>query len=153
MSGTAKSNTNYFNKSLQLLGSMLYTVFKVTAWIVAAGTASLAILFHVGGAHELIAGTLRVTAATLIVYLGVTMLVRHLFFSSPGDSTQEAKKSETRSARSETAHAGQPQRPAVAATQRRGTRIDASPRRQAVPAYAHNQVIERKAIRLLHEAR
>ena len=97
MSKRTQGIARYTTEFMRLLGTLVYTVFKTTAWIITLGALALAAVFYMGGVTELIAGTLRVAAGTAIVYLIVTMLVRRLFFNSPRASAPETDQQEVRS--------------------------------------------------------
>lgn len=97
MSKRTQGVARYTTEFMRLLGTLVYTVFKTTAWIITLGALALAVVFYMGGVTELIAGTLRVAAGTAIVYLIVTMLVRRLFFNSSRADTPERATPEARS--------------------------------------------------------
>jgi hypothetical protein len=96
MSKRTQGIARYTTKFIRLLGSLVYTVFKTTAWIITLGALALAAVFYMGGVTELIAGTLRVAAGTAIVYLIVTMLVKRLFFNSSRGAAPQADQQEVR---------------------------------------------------------
>ena len=97
MSRKTQGIARYAAEFTRLLGTLVYTVFKTTAWIITLGALALAAVFYVGGVTELIAGALRVAAGTAIVYLIVAVLVRRLFPNSPRADTPDRATPEARS--------------------------------------------------------
>ncbi len=76
----------------RIAGALVYTVFRMAAWIVGLGALGFAVLFHVGGVPELIGGALRVAAGSAIIYLAVTQIVKRivLFAAAPAGDEQGA---------------------------------------------------------------
>ncbi len=67
----------------QQAGSLLYTVFRMTAWTIGLGALGFATLFYIAGIPELIGGAIRLATATAMIYLVVTQIVKRLFLSGP----------------------------------------------------------------------
>ena len=79
MSKTTNRTTGIATRIARDVGSLAYTIFKMTTWIVGLGASGFAVLFYSVGAMELIPGALQVAAGAAIVYLIVTKGIKRIF--------------------------------------------------------------------------
>ncbi len=92
MSNNADRMPGYVAKFMRLVGTLVYAIFKVGAWIVALAALGSAILSYMIGAMEPIAGAVGVAVGTGIVYFIVTKVVRGIFLAAPAALVDELEQ-------------------------------------------------------------
>jgi hypothetical protein len=91
MSNNADDMPGHVAKLMRLVGTLVYTIFKVGAWIVGLAALGSAILSYMIGAMEPIPGAVGVAVGTAIVYLIVTKVVRSICLAAPAGLVDELR--------------------------------------------------------------